>query len=433
MFVSDCLGVDSRGDLTIGGVSCAALAEQFGTPLYVMDEGLIRENCRRYKTALDRFCGGRGMVLYASKAFCCKAVCRIAAEEGLGLDVVSEGELHTALAAGFPAERIVFHGNNKKRSELEQAVENGVGAVVVDNLTELETLETIAGERGATVGIMLRIKPGVDAHTHDFIRTGQIDSKFGFALETGEAFAAIKAALACKNLRLESLHCHIGSQIFEVEPYEYASAIMLGLMKKVKDELGVEIGGLDLGGGFGIKYTQSNEPVDYEKHIECVAAAVKAECGRLGLSVPRLYFEPGRSIVGPAGITLYTVGAVKEIPGIRTYVSVDGGMTDNPRYALYGSQYEASAVRNAAAPRTKPVTIAGKCCESGDLIGKDIPLQEVAPGDLIAVFATGAYNYSMASNYNRIPRPPVVMVRDGKARLAVRGETLDDLLRNDLD
>ena len=433
MFVSDCLNVNQNGNLTIGGADCAELAKRFGTPLYAMDEGLIRDNCRRYKTALDRYCGGNGLVLYASKAFCCKAMCRIAAEEGLGLDVVSEGELFTAISAGFPTEKIVFHGNNKKYSELQLAVEHDLGAVVVDNLTELETLDRIAEKFGKTVRIMLRIKPGVDAHTHDFIRTGQIDSKFGFALETGEAFAAIKTAIACKNLNLIALHCHIGSQIFEVEPYEYASGIMLNLMKKVKDELGYTVAGLNLGGGFGIKYTQSNTPVDYEKHIECVAKAVADECAKLGLDIPRLYFEPGRSIVGSAGITIYTVGAVKTIPNIRTYVSIDGGMTDNPRYALYGSQYEATVVKNAAAPREYPVTIAGKCCESGDLIGKDILLQKVEPGDLVAVFATGAYNYSMASNYNRIPRPPVVMVRDGEARLVIRGETLEDIVKNDLD
>ncbi len=433
MFVSDCLNVNESGNLTIGGADCEELAKRFGTPLYAMDEGLIRDNCRRYKNALDEYFDGNGLILYASKAFCCKAMCRIAADEGLGLDVVSEGELYTAISAGFPAKKIIFHGNNKKYSELQLAVEHDLGAVVVDNLTELETLDKIAKKFGKTVRIMLRIKPGVDAHTHDFIRTGQIDSKFGFALETGEAFAAIKTAVSCQNLSLTALHCHIGSQIFEVEPYEYASGIMLGLMKRVRDELGYTVPGLNLGGGFGIKYTQSNTPVDYDEHIKCVARAVRAGCEKLGLPVPRLYFEPGRSIVGSAGITLYTVGAVKEIPGVRTYVSIDGGMTDNPRYALYGAQYEATTVKNAAAPREYPITLAGKCCESGDLIGKDIPLQRVVPGDLIAVFATGAYNYSMASNYNRIPRPPVVMVHDGTARLVVRGETLENLVKNDLD
>ena len=433
MFVSDNLNVNAQGNLTIGGIDCTELAAQYGTPLYVMDEDLLRQNCRRYYSALNDYCDGNGLVLYASKSFCCKAMCRIAAEEHFGLDVVSEGELYTALSAGFPAERIVFHGNNKKFSELTFAVNSNIGAVVVDNLAELKTLNAIAEKADKVVGIMLRIKPGVDAHTHDFIMTGQIDSKFGFALETGEAFEAIKAALSYRNLDLKSLHCHIGSQIFEVDPYEYASAIMLGLMKKVKDELGFAIPGLNLGGGFGIKYTQNNTPVDYEKHIECVAKAVKNECAKLGLAVPKLYFEPGRSISGPAGITLYTVGAVKEIPGIRTYVSIDGGMTDNPRYALYGAQYEVCSVKNAAAPRSNTITLAGKCCESGDLIGKDMQLQPVEPGDLVAVFATGAYNYSMSSNYNRIPRPPVVMVSGGQSRVVVKGETLEDIIRNDLD
>jgi diaminopimelate decarboxylase len=279
---------------------------------------------------------------------------------------------------------------------------------------------------------MLRIKPGIDAHTHDFIRTGQIDSKFGFAIETGEAMAAVRYVLEHKNVSLKGVHCHIGSQIFDIDPFELAAEVMLKFMAEVKSQTGLEMNELNLGGGFGIKYVSAHDPVPYHKYMEEVSLVIKRTCKELGLNTPFIVIEPGRSIVGPAGITLYTVGSVKKIPGIRTYVSIDGGMTDNPRYALYKSQYDAVVANKAAQQRTQNVTIAGKCCESGDLIGENMPLQEAAPGDIIAVAATGAYNYVMASNYNRVSRAAVVMVSEGEARVVVRRESYEDLLKNDL-
>ena len=432
MFVSDNLNVNSSGELTIGGISTVALAAEFGTPLYVMDEDVIRENCRKYKNSIDKFYSNNSIALYASKAFCCKSICKIVDSEGMGLDVVSGGELYTAISANFPAEKIVFHGNNKTTAELSLALEYGVHRIVVDNLTELHTLNGLAQKLGKNADIMLRIKPGVDAHTHNFIRTGQIDSKFGFALETSEAFNAIKEAISLKNISMKCLHCHIGSQIFELDPFELAAKIMLSLMAKVKQELGYEIPELNLGGGFGIKYLSEDRAIEYEKYMETISKVVHSECERLNLSAPRIFLEPGRSIVGPAGITLYTVGAVKVIPNIRTYVSIDGGMSDNPRYALYKAKYSACIANKASLPFSETVTIAGKCCESGDLIGEGVPLQKAEPGDILAVFSTGAYNYSMASNYNRIPRPPVVMVKNGTARVVIKRESYEDLIKNDL-
>lgn len=287
------------------------------------------------------------MALYASKAFCCKEMCRIAAEEGIGLDVVSLGELYTALSAGFPAEKIYFHGNNKSAEELEYALENSVGCIVVDNTEELENLNALAGRMGKKPGIMFRIKPGIDAHTHDFIRTGQIDSKFGLALETGEALTVLKRAVSMEHVTLKGVHCHIGSQIFEIDPFRLAAEVMLTLIARLKEETGFEVEQLNLGGGFGIKYVPENQPVPYEEYIKEVSVIVKETVKRLGLRQPFILIEPGRSIVGPAGTTLYTVGSIKKIPGVRTYVSVDGGMTDNPRYALYQAEYD-MAVANKA-------------------------------------------------------------------------------------
>ncbi len=432
MFVSEALGVNSLGHLTVGGRDAVQLAQSYGTPLYVMDEGQIRRACRLYRRSIDRYYGGRGLVAYASKAFCCKEICRIANEEGLGLDVVSAGELYTAVTAGFPAEKIIFHGNNKTMEELTMALEYGVGRIVVDNITELHLLDQLARAAGSRPGVLLRIKPGVDAHTHDFVRTGQIDSKFGFALETGEAMEAAREAAAAGHLTFLGIHCHIGSQIFDTEPFQHAAQVMVGFLADVKRELGVELGELNLGGGFGIRYTPDNDPAPLDAYMEPVAAAIGAACRRTGMATPFIILEPGRSIAGPAGVTLYRVGGVKKIPGVRTYVSVDGGMFDNPRYALYQSRYSFVIANKAALSPAGTVTVAGKCCETGDLLGEDIPLPQAEPGDILAVLATGAYNYSMASNYNRNRRPPVVLVGGGEDRIIVRGETLEDLVRCDV-
>lgn len=432
MFVSENLAVNKSGNLTIGGVDTVELAEKYGTPLYVMDEDLIRRNLRRFHDSMNKYYDGRGEVHYASKAFSCMEMCRIVASEGDGLDAVSIGELYTAVKAGFPVEKIGFHGNNKSDEELEYALEVGVGHIIVDNLSELRRLETLAGKTGKKPQIMFRIKPGIDAHTHKAVMTGQIDSKFGFALETGEAFEAVKEAVTCENVELFGLHCHIGSQIFDIEPFEAAAKTMLGFIAKIKSELGYEIKGLNLGGGFGIKYLTEHDPAPFEEFLKRVSAVVKAECAELGVTQPRMFIEPGRSIAAPAGITLYKVGARKEIPNIRTYVSVDGGMADNPRYILYQSEYEAVVANKAGEERSERVTIAGRCCESGDLIGENMPLQHAESGDIIAVLATGAYNFSMAMTYNRLQRPAVVFVKGGESRIAVKRDTLDDIIRNDV-
>ena len=429
---SESLQINAQGHLTIGGCDAVELAREYGTPLYVLDETGVRAACRSYRDSIDRFYGGRGMVCYASKAFCCKEICRIMHDEGMGLDVVSEGELYTALSAGFPAGKICFHGNNKTDSELLYALRENVGLMIVDNDYELERLNRFAGEMGKCPNIAFRIKPGVDAHTHDFVRTGQIDSKFGVALENGEALAIIKKALAMQHLHLKGVHCHIGSQIFELEPFELAAERMVELMAQVRDETGYVIEELDLGGGFGICYTEKDAALRYDSYMEKVSVVVKEACERLHFPQPFMMLEPGRSIVGPYGVTLYTVGAIKEIPGVRIYAAVDGGMTDNPRYALYQSEYEALAANKAADPKTMTVTLAGKCCESGDLLGEGMPVQQLESGDIVAVLSTGAYNYSMASNYNRLCRPAVVMAREGASRLIVRRETMEDLIRCDL-
>lgn len=433
MFISDCLGINEKGNLTIGGCDTVELVQRYATPLYVMDEQQLREHCRQYRASIEKYYGGNGLVAYASKSFCCKAVCRLAMEEGLGLDVVSGGELYTAMSVGFPAQRIFFHGNNKTPQELMEALEYGVGQIVVDNLTELELLNELAKSQERAARILIRVKPGIDAHTHSFIRTGQIDSKFGVALETGEAMQAVKAAAALEWVELIGLHCHIGSQIFDIAPFEETARVMLRFMAQIREETGLELTMLNLGGGFGIQYLPEHDPKPYETYMEGVSKTIHAVCGELGMPVPFIVIEPGRSVSGPAGITLYRVGSVKDIPGVRTYVSVDGGMTDNPRYALYQADYEMLLANKASQPKTQKVTVAGKCCESGDLLGENVPLQQAAPGDVLAVLATGAYNYSMSSNYNRLPKPPVVFVRDGKARVVVKRETLEDLIRNDCE
>ena len=418
--------------LYFGGADTTELAKQYGTPLYVFDEQLIREACRDFKNSIDNYYDGNGMVLYASKAFSCKEMYRIANEEGIGVDTVSGGEIYTALSAGFPAEKIFFHGNNKTNAELTYAIENNIGHIVIDDFTEIDRINKIAGEMGKKVTVMLRIKPGIDAHTHDFIKTGQNDCKFGFTLETGEAFEAAKKAIEAKNLNVSGFHCHIGSQIFSTDPFCLAAEVMAKFIAKVTNDTGHVVSELNLGGGFGIRYTDEDEPLPYSEFMNKVSGELKSACNKLNVAIPKVFIEPGRSIVGPAGITLYTVGSIKTIPGIRTYVSVDGGMTDNPRYALYGAKYDAVIANKAENPNDFTVTIAGKCCESGDLIGENIKIQTPETGDVLAVLATGAYNYSMASNYNRTPRPAAIMVKNGESRVIIKRETLEDLVSKDV-
>lgn len=433
MFISNCLNVNEKNHLTIGGADTVELCKEYGTPLYVFDEDKIRADIRIYTNAMKKHYADGGMVLYASKAFCCKAMCRIANEEGLGLDVVSGGELFTALSAGFPAEKIYFHGNNKTKAELFEALAAGVGRIVVDNVYELRLLNSLAGSISKTVNILFRIKPGIDAHTHDFVKTGQIDSKFGVALENGEAMEIIKEAKTLSNINVIGVHCHIGSQIFELEPFREAAEVMMRFIYDIKEETGLEIEELNLGGGFGIRYVESDDPISYDKYIEAVHKVVENAAQKLGVKLPKILMEPGRSIVAPAGITLYTVGGIKDIPNIRKYISVDGGMADSPRYILYGSEYDFVIANKAGDKKTDTVTVAGKCCESGDVLGENVSIQTADIGDTLAVLATGAYNYSMASNYNRIPKPAVVFVKNSVPRLVVKRETYEDIIKNDLD
>lgn len=430
--ISPCLSKNERGHLTIGGMDVPALAKEYGTPLYLMDEGQIRTTCREYRAAMKKHYGDRFLVAFAGKAFCTKQMYRILKEEEMAADFVSGGELYTAMQAGFPMDRAFFHGNNKTFAEIELALDAKIRRFVVDNREELHLIDVLARERGMVCEISFRVKPGIDAHTHDFIKTGQIDSKFGVALENGEVMQIVEEASKMQNVRVVGLHCHIGSQIFEHDPFCLAANVMMKLIFDIKASFGVEISELNLGGGFGVRYVDEERPEPIDVTVKHFTDAVKAAASEYGMELPFLVIEPGRSIVAAAGISVYTVGSVKEIKGIRTYVSVDGGMTDNPRYALYEAEYTAVLPEKMNEPATETVTIAGRCCESGDLIGKDMKIPAVRAGDLLAVLTTGAYNYSMSSNYNRVPRPPVVMVRDGEAKLAVRRETYDDILKNDI-
>ena len=431
MFICDCLDVNERGHLTIGGADVPQLAQKYGTPLFLMDEDSIRATCRALRAALQKHYAGDSLVTYASKAFSCKYIYRVMHQEGMGADVASGGELYTAINAGFPADRIYFHGNNKTEREINLGLDAGVGRFVVDNREELLALNERAAQKGVVPDIALRITPGVEAHTHEFIQTGKIDSKFGLTLENGQAEDVLKQAVELPNVNLVGIHCHIGSQIFEAEPFAHTVKLMMGFMATIRDRLGYTLRELNLGGGFGIRYIDSHEPRSVDEVVRLTARAVAEQAEQLDLPLPHLVLEPGRLIVGPNGITVYTIGAVKEIPGVRTYISVDGGMTDNPRFALYGATYEALLPERPGAVRDRVVTIAGRCCESGDLLAKDVRFPEAQPGELLAVLATGAYTYSMASHYNRVPRPPVVMVSGGTDRLAVRRELYEDLVALD--
>ncbi|SDW55980.1 diaminopimelate decarboxylase [Marininema mesophilum] len=428
MYLHGTSRINEQGHLEIGGCDTVKLAEQFGTPLYMVDEAHIRNRMRQFVTAFQKT-GLAFQVAYASKAFSTLAMNRIVEEEGLLLDVVSDGELYTALQAGFPPDRIYFHGNNKTLSELEMALEVGVGLFVVDNFTELSLLDRLATTRGSKARILLRTTPGVEAHTHDYIQTGQEDSKFGFDYLSGQVFQAAQLALSSSGLELLGFHCHIGSQIFETEGFSLAIGKMADLCKECQNSLGFQTKVLNVGGGFGIRYNDRDQPLPVAKYVEAIERGVRI--GFHGMDIPEIWVEPGRSIVGEAGTTLYTVGTMKEVPGVRKYISVDGGMNDNPRPALYQANYEAMLANRGAEPVAETVSVAGKLCESGDMLIWDVSLPQVKNGDLLAVSCTGAYNYSMANNYNRVRRPAVVFLREGVADLIVRRESLADLLQND--
>lgn len=424
--------INEQGHLTVGGLDSVQLAKEYGTPVNLLDENVIRSQMRLYLRCAKQYFGKSALPLFASKALCCAEIYRIAADEGMGIDCVSPGELYIAERVGFPAERIYFHGNNKTDADLAQALDMGVGTFVVDNAEELESLNEQALARDMRARILLRITPGIDPHTHKAISTGGVDSKFGSPILTGQAEHIVLRALACPGIDLQGLHCHIGSQIFDAEPFIEAAQIMVAFMADMTHRHGAKLHELNLGGGFGVRYTQEQPVLDIENTVKTIADKVKALCAQNGIEMPRVILEPGRSIVAAAGVTLYTVGSVKQIPGFKNYVSVDGGMPDNPRYALYQSPYTALIANKADMPADFCATVAGRCCESGDLLGEGMMLQTPMRGDILAMLVTGAYQHSMASNYNKIPRPPLVMIKDGAARVVVRRETYEDLLAYDV-
>ena len=422
--------VNEDDHLVIGGCDVVGLAAEFGTPLYVFDEDTLRGMCREFRTEFGtRYPNSR--VAYASKAFVNPAIARIVAEEGLGLDVVSGGELAVARAADVPPDTIYFHGNNKTPEELEFALDYGIGQIVVDSFHELEVLDAIAGERGVRQDIMLRLSPGIDAHTHEKTTTGILDSKFGFSIETGDAAKAIRQAMSAANLDLVGIHFHLGSPIFELEPYELGVEVVLNFLTQFKEE-GLKLDVFSPGGGFAIGYVRSEPPPQIAEYAESITNYTSRLCEELGFGTPLLVVEPGRSIVGRAGVALYTVGGIKNIPTVRKYVSLDGGMGDNIRPAIYGSEYEAVLASRMSAPPAEVVTLAGKYCESGDVLVKDITMPVVEPGDIIAIPSSGAYAPSMASNYNLNGRPAIVMAKDGDARLIRRRETYADMMMADV-
>ena len=426
----DTAGVNAQGHLTIGGCDVSELAQRHGTPLYVFDEDTLRERCRRFVQEFRRLHADT-QVIYACKAYVNPALAKLLLEEGLGLDVVSGGEAAIAQAVAYPPEKVYFHGNNKGRQELEEAVSWGIGRVVVDNFHELSLLQQVTEALGTTQDIMLRVSPSVDPHTHVYTTTGVLDSKFGFSIETGQAEQAIRQALASPNLSVVGLHYHLGSPIFEVEPYQHAMEIVLRLAANFREE-GLNLEEISPGGGFAIAYTRDQQPPSVAEYAQAIVGSMVETCNSLSLQLPRLVIEPGRSIMGTAGVAVYTVGAVKDIPGIRKYVSVDGGMGDNIRPALYEAQYEALVANKADQQPSEQVTIAGKYCESGDVLVRDVQLPPLSQGDLIAIPASGAYCPSMASVYNLNGRPPIVLVKDGADRLIRRRESYQDLMLCDV-
>ncbi len=424
--LSDNIGRTPEGVLTIAGQEVTRLAAEYGTPLYLMDEQRIRSNCRMYLKAFRENFPEGSLPLYASKAASFKQIYRIMAEEGMGVDVVSSGELYTALAAGFPAERIHFHGNCKTDADIAYGVASGIGCFIADNREELLALEKTAAGAGVTQAILLRVTPGIDPHTYEAVSTGKVDSKFGAAVETGQAMELVKLALAQPHLKLLGLHCHVGSQVFGEDVYQRTIDIMAAFLAEIRDETGAVLEELNLGGGYGVRYTEEDETIDIPARLREVALHLRRETEKHGLPMPRFLMEPGRSIVADAGMTLYTVGSIKRIPGYKQYAAVDGGMTDNPRYALYQSR--CTVYHGSKTGPTERFDVVGRCCESGDIIQPHVELPaDTCRGDILAVCTTGAYNYSMASNYNRLPRPPIVMLTPEGSYTAVRRETFADL------
>jgi diaminopimelate decarboxylase len=423
--------INELGHLTIGGVDTTELATIYGTPLFVYDTALIRHRARGFINTFKEH-GIKAQVAYASKAFACVAAYQLAEQENLSLDVVSGGELFTAITAGFPADRIHFHGNNKSVAELELAFDTKIGCIVVDNFYEIELLKQISAARQQSMNILIRVTPGVEAHTHDFITTGQADSKFGFDLNNGQTDAAFEAVLDDPYLKFLGMHCHIGSQIFETDGFSMAAEKLMAKMGEWKVKYGFECAVLNVGGGFGIRYTEGDTPLEPHVYVEETIKTVQAECAARQLTMPEIWIEPGRSLVGDAGTSLYTVGSAKTVPGVREYIAIDGGMSDNIRPALYDAKYEAVIANKANLSKDAVYTVAGKLCESGDKLMIDAPLQSAEAGDILAMFCTGAYGYSMASNYNRVARPAVVFVENGEHQLVIKRESYEHIVANDL-
>lgn len=416
----------ANGHLRFAGRDTVELAERYGTPLYLMDEGRIRHNCRVYRENMDRLFPA-ALPLYASKALSCKRLYEIVAEEGLGADVVSPGELYLARSAGFPMEKVFFHGNAKTDADIAFAIDCGVGYFIIDNPDELQAVERLAGERGIRQKALLRLTPGIDPHTFEAVSTGQVDSKFGIPIETGQALSFVARALELPHVDVRGLHAHVGSQVFDSQVFDDTADIMLRFLGELREKLGYTAAVLNLGGGYGVRYTERDPVVDIAGELAHVADHIRRRCEELDLPMPAILMEPGRSIVADAGMTLYTVQSTKVIPGYRSYVSVDGGMTDNPRYALYRSAYTVYLANRMDEERDFVCTVGGRCCESGDVIQEDVALPAPRRGDVLAVCTTGAYNYSMASNYNSVPRPPIVMLDGERDYVAVRRETFRDL------
>lgn len=427
------LSVNNEGHLCFAGLDTVELAKKYGTPLYLMDENRIRERVRTYKNNLTAAFGENAKMLFASKAASFRQIYRIMKDENVGIDVVSSGEIYTALSAGYNISSAYFHSNNKTDEDIAYAIENSIGYFVVDNVEELYAIDRIAGEKNTYQKVLLRLTPGIDPHTYEAVATGKVDSKFGSAIETGQAEEITKIALSLKNIKLSGFHTHIGSQMFDSNVFIDGAKILLEFICDIKAKLNYEPEELDLGGGYGVRYTENDPKIDIANNIALVGNYVKNKCRELNISIPAIRMEPGRSIVADAGITLYTVGTVKRIPGYKNYVSVDGGMTDNPRFALYGSSYTVCLANRMNNCDTFNCSLVGRCCESGDIIQENVSLpSNVHRGDTVAVLTTGAYNYSMASNYNRIGRPPIVMLKDGESYIAVRRETSEDICKNDL-
>lgn len=420
--------INEKGHMVFDGCDVVELAEEYGTPLYVVSESEIRKRCMRIKEHfMEKY--KATLALYASKAMSNVAIYRIIGEEGMGIDVVSGGELYTAIKADFPMEKIYFHGNNKTMDEIKLGIDNNIGCFVIDNDYEIDIIQELAYCSRKKVKALIRITPGVSGHTHEYVSTGQIDSKFGFSIQEDVAINAVKKVLECPNIYFAGIHCHIGSQIYRIEAYHEAVKVMTALLQRIKLELGIEVEELNMGGGFGVFDYEQDKHVDIVDFIETIMNAVEEQCNARDIKKPKILIEPGRWIVGEAGITLYTIGAIKEIKGIRKYVSVDGGMTDNPRHALYQALYKGVVANKAAEVCTEMVTVAGKCCESGDILIKDLKTPFLESGDILAILGTGAYNYSMSSNYNRLTKPALVMINKGESKVVVRRETYEDLLR----